>query len=335
MSRREVWILRNPYLSIVVPAFNEQENIPVLYGKITEECKRIGEPYEILFVDDGSTDGTPDVLHSLREKDDAVCFICLSRNHGHQIALSAGLDHCRGAYALTMDADLQHPPEMIPRFLEEAQQGIDIVSGVKRRTVNRGALKNFLATSYYKIFRRLTSIHVEPNASDFRLYSRKALDVILRMRERERYLRGMAEWTGFRQKRIPYVSPERHAGSPKYTLRKLAQLASNGIFSFSAFPLRISIWIGVLVLVLDLVYLAASILSGQVSHSLSGTPVGMFGLILFLLGLLFFCLGILGEYVLRIYEEVKKRPLYVVDRAEGIEASDAVPSPHTTASKEG
>lgn len=314
--------MQRPHLSIIVPALNEKENISVIYERIAKECKRIGLSYEILFVDDGSTDETPRILCGLRARDDRVRVIRLARNHGHQIAISAGLDHCLGAYAITMDADLQHPPEMIPRFLEEAEKGNDIVSGVKRRTVNRGALKNFLAAAYYEVFRRVTSIHVEPNASDFRLYSRKALRIILSMRERERYLRGIVEWTGLSHARIPYVSPERHAGRPKYTIRKLAQLASYGVFSFSAFPLRASLWIGVLVFLLDFLYVFQAVIEGTSSAGGGDANTWLWGLVLFLLGLLFLCLGMLGEYVLRIYDEVRRRPLYVVDWTEGVEGQE-------------
>jgi glycosyltransferase involved in cell wall biosynthesis len=301
-------------LSIVVPVYNEEENIMYLYEKLMVECEKINKDYEIIFVDDGSHDNTVNILCNIQSTDPLVKIIKLSRNYGHQIALSAGLDHSAGDYTLTMDADIQHPPELIPKFLEKAvEEDCDIVTGVKEFTAERGMLKNLLATFYYWIFEKITKVHVEPNASDFRLYSRKAVDVIKGMREKERYLRGIAEWIGFSHGKISYVSPARHAGTPKYTIAKLAKLASLGIFSFSAFPVRVSTFIGISIIVFNVFFIVLTIILKIVRPELSpGYPTIIIA-ILFLFSWLFIVLGVIGEYIYRIYEEVKERPLYVVD----------------------
>jgi len=309
----------NPFLSVVVPVFNEQENIHAFYEKLTSECNKLHRSFEVIFVDDGSTDNTITLLCELQNKDSSIKIVKLSRNHGHQLALSAGVDHADGEYLITMDADLQHPPELIPKFLGEAEKGSDIVTGVKIYTEKRGFIKNLFASTFYTIYKRITNINVQPNASDFRLYSKKAYRVIKGMRERERYLRGIAEWVGFEQSKIDYVSPERYAGEPKYTLLKLAKLASYGIFSFSTFPLRISTYMGIMIFALTIVYTLV------VFFTWLGNPGKVYGytgfviLTLSLFSWLFIAIGILGEYVLRIYEEVKGRPLYVIDWKKGFD----------------
>jgi dolichol-phosphate mannosyltransferase len=299
--------------------FNEQENILVFYEKLVSECRKLHGAFEIIFVDDGSTDNTITLLCELQNKDNSIKVIKLSRNHGHQLALSAGIDHAVGDYAITMDADLQHPPELIPRFLEKAVKGFDIVTGVKTRTEKRGAIKNLLASVFYTIYKKITNINVRPNASDFRLYSKKAYQVMQGMRERERYLRGIAEWIGFEHASIHFVSPERYAGKPKYTLMKLARLASHGIFSFSAFPLRISAYIGLVIVFLNILYILYALYAWLVEPGKVPGYTSLVIIILFLFSWLFLSIGILGEYVLRIYEEVKGRPLYVIDWKKGFD----------------
>lgn len=237
------------------------------------------------------------------------------------MALSAGLDHARGDYVITMDADLQHPPELIPKFLDEAGKGFDIVTGVKTYTKKRGVIKTFFASAFYTIYKRITNINVKPNASDFRLYSKKACHVMRGMRERERYLRGIAEWIGFENSSIHFVSPERYAGKPKYTLLKLAKLASHGIFSFSAFPLRISAYIGIIIVVFNMAYILYALYAWLMDPGKVRGYTSLVIFILFLFSWLFISIGILGEYVLRIYEEVKGRPLYVIDWKKGFDES--------------
>lgn len=301
------------YLSIVIPVYNEEENVRVIHEKLHEECQKINKTYELIFVDDGSCDDTIRMLCEIQTKDSLVRIIKLSRNHGHQIALSAGLDHAEADYTITMDADLQHPPEMIPKFLEAAEKGYEIVTGVKDRTEKRGLIKNVIATCYYAVFKRISEIKVEPNASDFRLYSRKALNVIKKMREKERYLRGIAEWIGFSQFKIHYTAPERHAGTPKYTISKLAKLASLGMFSFSAVPIRISTYIGVIIILINIVHIIFTFIVWLRNPEQVPGYTTLVIVMSFLFSWLFIAVGILGEYVYRIYEEVKDRPLYIID----------------------
>ena len=314
--------MKEIYLSIVIPAYNEEDNIQALYEKLTFECEKIDQDYEVIFVDDGSDDSTFELLCELQLKDSSVKVIRLSRNHGHQLALSAGIDNASGKYNITMDSDLQHPPEMIPSFIEEAEKGFDIVSGVKEYTEKRGIVKNLVAAMYYWVFKKITKINVEPNASDFRLYSKKALNVIKGMRERERYLRGMAEWIGFKHKRIEYVCPERYAGEPKYTMLKLAKLASYGIFSFSVFPIRAATYVGIGILLFNILLILFSIIVRIMSKDILPNFTVIIILSLFLFSWLFIALGIVGEYILRIYEEVKGRPLYVVEWKKGFDESE-------------
>lgn len=314
-------VVKETYLSIVIPAYNEEDNIQALYEKLSFECKKIDQDYEIIFVDDGSDDSTFKLLCELQSQDSSVKIIKLSRNHGHQLALSAGIDNASGEYTITMDSDFQHPPEMIPQFLEEGKKGFDIVTGVKEYTEKRGFLKNILATVYYWFFRKITKINVEPNASDFRLFSKRALTVIKDMRERERYLRGMAEWIGFRHKKIYYVCPERYAGKPKYTISKLAKLASYGILSFSAFPIRVSTYLGIGILLFNILLILFAIIAWTISKEILPNYTLIIILLLFLFSWLFIALGMVGEYILRIYEEVKGRPLYVVEWKKGFDES--------------
>ena len=314
--------MKGTYLSIVIPAYNEEDNIQPLYEKLSYECKKIDKDYEIIFVDDGSDDSTFKLLCELQSKDPSIKIIKLSRNHGHQLALSAGIDNASGEYTITMDCDLQHPPEMIPSFIEEAKKGFDIISGVKEYTEKRGIIKNLVATMYYWIFKKITKINVEPNASDFRLYSKKSLNVIKGMREKERYLRGMAEWIGFKHKKIYYICPARYAGEPKYTMLKLAKLASYGILSFSAFPIRASTYVGIGILLFNILLIIFAIIARIISKDIFPHFTLLIILSLFLFSWLFIALGIVGEYILRIYEEVKRRPLYIVECKKGFDESE-------------
>ena len=302
--------------------YNEEDTIYAMCERLVPECEKLKENYEIIFVDDGSTDNTIELLSKLQSRKPAFKIIKLSRNYGHQLALSAGLDCAQGLFTITMDSDLQHPPELIHYFLDEAEKGYDIVSGVKEYTVGRGFLKDALASVYYKILKKITNINVEPNASDFRLYSKKALSVIKNMRERERYLRGLAEWVGFKQNTIQYVCRERYAGKPKYTIKKLAKLGSYGIFAFSAFPLRVAAYIGIAIIMFNVLYMMFALYAWIRSPESVPGYTSLIIFILFLFSWLFIALGILGEYVLRIYEEVKERPLYVVDWTRGFDSGD-------------
>ncbi len=307
------------YLTLVVPVYNEEATIRESWLVIHEELVKLQKPYEVIFVDDGSKDHTNEILIALRGEFPEIKILRFTKNHGHQIAITAGLDFASGQYTITMDVDLQHPPHLIPRFLEEAQKGVDIVSGIKEKTINRGFLKNALAYGFYKLLRWIAEIPIDPHVSDFRLYSYRALQTINSIRERDRYIRGLVSWTGFKQSYIPYTAPDRKTGYPKYTLKKLGQLAAYGIFSFSAFPTRLSLYIGFLIVLFNSIFLIGTIIHKLRHPSVIEGYTTILSFLLFLFSLLFIVLGIIGEYIFRVYQEVKRRPLYILESHEGLE----------------
>lgn len=301
-------------LSIVIPLFNEEEVFEALWDRLVSVLDSLERlEFEILFVDDGSRDKTPELLESLASQDERVKFLILSRNFGHQIALSAGLDHVSGDLVFFMDGDLQDPPELLPKMLEIVDQGHDVAYGF-RSSREGGALLRSSYFVFYRLLSRLSDIDIPLDAGDFCLFTRRVGDALRRMPERHKFLRGMRAWTGFRHKGVPYDRPERFAGSSKYSVRKLFRLAFNGLFSNSLLPLRLATVLGGLVLFFCLSVLVYWVYVRLVYDSL---PTGFAAstLVLFLLsGAQFMLLGIVGEYVGRIYEEVKSRPIYFVEK---------------------
>lgn len=290
-------------LSIVTPCYNEAANIPELYRRLAEATAPLDLPVEFVFVDDGSRDTTLEQLRALAASDPRVRVVGLSRNFGHQAALSAGIEHAAGDAVVMMDADLQHPPEMISCFVEKWREGYDLVyafrEGVKPRLG-------------YRIVNALMKTRIPPEAADFRLMDRKLVDAFRRMPERARFIRGMIAWLGFRQVGIGYRQCDRFAGERTYTLRQTARMALNAVLAFSSIPLRLASILGLCTLSLGLVY-AAYILFAK----LKGWPIepGWTALMLTVLilgGVQLLCLGVIAEYIGRIFEEVKQRPLYVV-----------------------
>lgn len=309
----------DPELSIVVPCFNERDVLPKLYDRLHGVCSSLGVPYEILLVDDGSRDGTGDEIKRLSAADRAVRGVLLSRNFGHQAAVSAGYDHARGRAVLVLDADLQHPPELIPEFLAQWRAGYDVVYAYRRNVPTRLG---------YRVHNWLCNVTIPSEAADFRLMDRRVVDALRRMPERNRFLRGLVAWLGFRQTGIPYDQAPRQAGQPAYTLRKHLNIRIDSVFSFSTVPLRISVWLGMLTLALGVIYavyiLAVLLISGR-----EGVPSGWPALIITVLllgGVQLISLGMVAEYVGRIYEEVKQRPLYIVRELTGPPADDDDPA---------
>lgn len=305
-------------LSIVVPVYNEEENLPELYSRLISAINIIGMNYEVIFVDDGSQDRSANIVKDMHQRDPRVKLIRLCRNYGHQIALTAGLQYAKGQIAITMDADLQHPPDMLPQLIERWRQGFDIVYTVKRRQEQRGLLKELLASGFYRIFSRIADIDLDPNASDYRLLSRRALDVLNSMPEQHRFIRGLVQWMGFRSSRIEYIAPPRYAGSPKYSILRLAGLAWSGISSFSTVPLRASLYVGLCLATLSFLY---SLYALYAKFIIGGSPRGFTGLIVaitFLGGVQLIFLGLIGEYLAQVLKEVRHRPLFVVDEVVGL-----------------
>ena len=298
-------------VSIVVPVYNESANLIPLAEAIDEAVHDL--PYELILVDDGSTDDTLAGTEELAARDARVVGLSLSRNFGHQYALAAGLSHARGQVIVTMDGDLQHPPDLLPKLIDKWRQGYNVVQALRRDTEKAGLLKRWTSRAFYRVFSALSGIKVEPGASDYRLIDRIVLEELLKMREGQLFLRGLLAWMGYREARVSYDAPARQAGESKYTLRKMLHLAKSGLFSFTTIPLRIGIFIGFLTALLsfvELIYVIIVRLSGR------GVPgwASTVGVLALLFGILFVLLGIQGDYIIRIYERVQRRPSFLIER---------------------
>ncbi len=296
-------------LSVVAPVYNEQELVDLF---VARTCAAVADyNFEVILVNDGSTDDTPELLDRLAAADARVRVVHLSRNFGHQAALTAGLEHALGEAVAMIDADLQDPPELIPAMVEHWAQGSDVVYAVRRQREGETAFKLATAAGFYRLFNKLTQVDLEPNSGDFRLLDRRALDALLSMTERSRFLRGMTVWVGFTQTAIPYERDARHAGETKYTLRKMLRFSLDAIASFSHLPLQLATYLGMLFAGLAFVAIPVVIALRIVGSYLPG--FGSITIAILLLGgIQLIAIGVIGEYVGRIYDEVKHRPLYIV-----------------------
>lgn len=296
-------------LSVVAPLYEEEALVEAFYARVQAALEGIS--FELVLVDDGSTDRTPELLAALAARDERVRVVQLSRNFGHQTALTAGLDHARGDAVVMLDADLQDPPELIPQMLEHWRRGTDVVYAVRRRRDGETRFKLATAHWFYRLFSALADVELEPDSGDFRLLDRAPLDALLSMRERSRFLRGMTVWVGYTQTAVPYERDARHAGKTKYTLRRMVGFSLDAIASFSHRPLQLATFIGFLCAALAFVLIPV-----VVALRLAGSYLPGFGTItiavLLLGGIQLMAIGLIGEYVGRIYDEVKGRPLYVV-----------------------
>jgi dolichol-phosphate mannosyltransferase len=305
-------------LSIVVPCFNEEACIPELHRRLTAAAREaVGEAYEIVLVNDGSRDGRWPAMQKLADTDPHVVGVNLSRNHGHQLALTAGLDLCRGETILIIDADLQDPPELLSPMLEAMrEQDADVVYGVRRSRSGETAFKRATAHGFYRLLSRATEIDIPLDAGDFRLMSRRALDALLAMPEQSRFIRGMVAWIGFRQVPFAYDREVRFAGTTKYPLSKMLRFALDALTGFSSAPLKLASHAGLLLSLgslLILAYIAYAFIAGR---SIQGWTSLM--LVVVVLGAVqMFVLALMGEYIGRLYNEVKGRPLYIVQEVAG------------------
>lgn len=296
-------------VSVVAPVYNEEATLQAFYEEV---CRALEDyPFEIVLVDDGSSDRTPLLLHALAEEDARVRVVYLSRNFGHQTAITAGLDHAQGDAIVMIDADLQDPPSLMPKMLDRWHAGYDVVYAVRQQRAGETAMKLTTANWFYKVFGKLSQVDLEPNAGDYRLLDRRALDGLLSMRERNRFLRGMTGWIGFNQTAIPYQRDARYAGETKFTLRKMLRFALDALSSFSHVPLQVATLLGFFFSAAA--FAAIPIVIGL---RLAGLYLPGFGsvtiAILLLGGIQLIAIGLIGEYVGRIYDEVKRRPLYMV-----------------------
>jgi polyisoprenyl-phosphate glycosyltransferase len=296
-------------LSVVAPVYNEQELVEAF---VRRTCAALADyTFELVLVNDGSSDRTPALLDDIAAEDSRVRVIHLSRNFGHQAALTAGLEHALGDAVAMIDADLQDPPELIPQMVEQWASGAEVVYAVRKHRPGETAFKLATASWFYKIFNKLTQVDLEPNSGDFRLLDRRALDALLSMTERSRFLRGMTVWVGFTQTAVPYEREARAAGETKYTLRKMLRFSLDAIASFSHLPLQLATYIGLLSA--GVAFVAIPVVVGL---HFAGSYLPGFGTltiaILLIGGIQLIALGVIGEYVGRIYDEVKHRPLYIV-----------------------
>jgi len=301
----------SPYISVVVPLLNEEKNIEVLYNALIITLKDVSENYEIIFVDDGSSDKSFEVIQRLNSQNERIVGISFSRNFGHQIGLAAGLHHAKGEIVISMDADMQHPPEIIPQLVEKYREGFDIVNTRRIDPKSIGFFKKTSSKMFYKFFNSFSDIKIESASSDFRLMSRKAVEAYNQIDERDRFTRGLVKWIGFKQSIVAYNAAERFAGKSKYTLKKMIKFALTGITSFSSKPLRLSFYLGLFVFVFGIFYSIFAI----VMHFLGFTVQGwtsMFVTIMILGGIQLLSIGIIGEYIGKIFIESKHRPLYFI-----------------------
>jgi polyisoprenyl-phosphate glycosyltransferase len=305
-----------PVFSIVTSIFNESKSLPELYRRVSQTMDSTGEEWELILVDDGSVDGSVDLILDLARRDAKVRPVIFARNFGHQIGITAGLDYSRGQAIIIMDSDLQDPPEVIQDMIAKWREGFEIVYAVRSEREGEGWFKLFTASLFYRLIARITDVDIPLDAGDFRLMDRKVVSVLNKMRERHRFLRGMSAWVGFRQTGVPYRRAARFAGETKYPFRKMLRLAITAITGFSYFPLQLATYIGFFSAGLSIfsipLVIALRLLGSQ--QPLLGQATTLIA-VLFLGGVQLISLGILGEYIGRIYDEARGRPLYIVREA--------------------
>lgn len=310
-----------PTFSIIAPVYNEEPVLPALYERISQVMDGVGEPWELVLVDDGSRDQSAKVIAELNQKDNRVKGISFSRNFGFQEAVTAGLDYAQGQAVILTDADLQDPPEVIPEMITKWREGYDVVYGVRSEREGETWFKLTTAKLFYRLIHRITSVNIPLDTGDFRLMDRRVVDALGQMRERNRFLRGMVPWVGYKQTGVHFKRAARYAGEAKYSsVRRMFRFAMNAITSFSYVPLQMATYLGFTIAViagLAIVTVIALRLFGPTTPLLGQATTLV--AVLFLGGVQLICLGIIGEYLGRIYDEVKGRPLYLVQKTWGYE----------------
>lgn len=311
-----------------MPVFNEAESLPELYRRMCTVMDGLDGTCELILVNDGSQDGTPQLLRALQTADARVRVLEFSRNFGHQMAITAGLDYAGGSAVVIIDADLQDPPESIPQLVTEWQRGAQVVFAVRAKRLGESWLKRSTAAAFYRIINRLTELHIPLDSGDFRLLDRQVVLALREVREHHRFMRGLSVWLGFRQASVQYVRNERFAGVSKYPMRKMLRFAADGITSFSYVPLQLATTLGFIAAGMALLGIPAVLLlrlSGYLAFEGQATTLSS---VLLLGGVQLIFLGIIGEYLGRIYNEVKKRPLYILSAQLGFnESQNKLPKP--------
>ncbi|PWB52340.1 MAG: glycosyltransferase [Anaerolineales bacterium] len=301
--------------SIIAPIFNEIGNIHELYRRIKEALEKTGETWELLMVDDGSTDGSTDEIRKLAKTDEHIQPVIFARNFGHQIAVTAGLDYSRGQAVVIIDSDLQDPPEVILDMIAKWKEGYEVVYAQRTEREGETWFKLFTASLFYRLIYRITDVDIPMDTGDFRLLDRKVVDVMTQMRERHRFLRGMSVWVGFKQTGVSYKRASRYSGSTKYPFRKMLKFASDAITSFSYFPLQVAMYLGFISAGISIITIPIVVIMRIIgNHAFLGQATTLIA-VLFLGGVQLISLGILGEYIGRLYDEAKGRPLYIVREA--------------------
>ncbi len=313
-------------ISVIVPCYNEEEVIVETNRQLVATLASLDPiDFEIVYVDDGSGDRTGDILREIQAEDKHARVVRLSRNFGHQLAVSAGLEHAAGDAAVIIDADLQDPPEVIPEMVARWRDGYHVVYGLRTDRSGETAFKLWTAKLFYRFINRLSKVKIPLDVGDFRLIDRRVVDVLLSMPERDRFLRGMVSWIGFRQVAVMYSRAERRAGESKYPLLKMLQFAADGVLSFSLTPLRLALWIGFLSIAMAFAGILYALIIRLYTNDWVRGWTSIFTAVLFIGGAQLVTLGIIGEYIGRIYAEVKRRPLYVIEERLGFEDDSATP----------
>lgn len=322
-------------LSVVVPCYNEEQSILELHSRVHAVCTAtVGDDYELVLVDDGSKDDTRPMIRRLAEDDPHVVAVLLSRNHGHQLALTAGLQVCRGERVLILDADLQDPPELLPDMLALMDEGADVVYGKRVQRQGETLFKSLSAHLFYRLLNRLIDVEIPPDAGDFRLMSRRALNALNQMPECHRYIRGMVSWLGFKQVPLEYEREARFAGQTKYTLPKMLRLAIDAISGFSIAPLRLSIYLGFLCFCVGVFFFGWTVVSYFLGVALQGWTTLMVVVLILGSGQLI-VLGVMGEYLGRLYIQAKQRPLFTIEDIVTSRGGEAARLPRRAPAKAG
>ncbi len=308
-------------LSIVVPVYNEQEVIDETFRRLSAVFKDYFMDVEYIFINDGSKDNTYFKLKDMAINNPAVRVINFARNFGHQIAITAGMDYAKGDAIVIIDADLQDPPEVILQMVDKWKEGYEVVYGKRLKRDGETFFKRFTAKTFYRFLDSMTDVKLPVDVGDFRLIDRRVCDAMKCLPERSRYVRGLVSWVGFKQTSVEYHREKRFAGETKYPLKKMLKLAADGIFSFSYKPLKLATFMGMLVSALSFIYLIVVIVQGIIKKDIVSGWASSMAVSLFLNGVMLIVIGIMGEYVGRIYEEVKARPLYIVGELMGFEDS--------------
>jgi polyisoprenyl-phosphate glycosyltransferase len=300
-----------PVFSVVAPVYNEEETLPHFYRRVVDVMEGLGEPFEVVLVNDGSRDGSYHVMRELHARDPRVRAVDFSRNFGHQVAISAGLDHARGAAVIILDSDLQDPPEVIPELVARWRNGAEVVYAQRRRRPGETRFKLLTAAAFYRLIARITAMDIPRDTGDFRLLDRRVVDTLVTMREHHRFMRGLSVWVGFRQEAVPYDRQERFAGVTKYPLARMVRFALDAITGFSYVPLQLATTLGFLLAGLSLLGILIAAVLRLAGVAIQGQATTLV-VVLLLGGIQLIFLGIIGEYLGRIYDEVRARPLYVV-----------------------